>query len=113
MRKNVVKVHVIIVGFMRQSSEGRAAAIIGSAKPAEALAFNEAHFDLKTESGGIGQSKSKNSIDLVLDNNKWASAHGVIGTPCLIFRTKQGYIEAMSTPMHFANFIENIKVDKP
>jgi len=52
-----LRIHWILVGFLKQSSAARAAAILTAANRAKALAKDEERFDLTREEGGIAELK--------------------------------------------------------
>ncbi|MGA7801831.1 MAG: thiol:disulfide interchange protein DsbG [Gammaproteobacteria bacterium] len=87
-----VRIHWILVGFLKKSSAGRSAAILAAADRAKALTQDEEHFDLKHEEGGIAELKPipKKWQD-VLD--KHLAIMGKLrfqGTPGLVFKDVHG-----------------------
>lgn len=77
-----------LVGFLKQSSTGRAAAILSAQDPAKALVKNENGFDEKSENGGIKPDDSPSKqIKAVIDtHSKQMSAAGGTGTPTLLYK---------------------------
>ncbi|RJS91605.1 thiol:disulfide interchange protein DsbG [Salinisphaera sp. Q1T1-3] len=77
-----------MVGFLKDSSPGRAAAILSAKNPVKALLENENGFDESTEQGGI-----KPATDISDDLQQQLKAHaklmaeaGGSGTPTLIYK---------------------------
>lgn len=91
-----VKVHVIQVGFLKQSSLGKAAAIFAAKDPAAALAQDEAKFDTAKEEGSIVPDMSNaDAVAKVKDNNAWMKAQGIKGTPYMMYRDTNGKPQAI------------------
>lgn len=91
-----VKVHVIQVGFLKQSSLGKAAAIFAAKDPAAALAEDEANFDTAKEEGSIAPDTSDAAaVAKVQDNNAWMKTQGIKGTPYMLFRDTEGKPQAI------------------
>lgn len=57
VRAGKIRIHWAMVGFLKRSSAGRAAAILAAADGAKALTEDEVRFDLKDEEGGIAALK--------------------------------------------------------
>lgn len=78
----------VMVGFLRSTSMGRAAAILSAEDPVMALAENEKGFKEKSETGGIKPLKSpSDEIKKVLDAHyEQMSAAGGTGTPTLLYK---------------------------
>jgi thiol:disulfide interchange protein DsbG len=81
-----------MVGFLKPTSLGRAAAILSAADPARALATDEQSFDVATEEGGI-------AVPVVIPpavraavvaNTRLLAASGAEATPTLLFRDHAG-----------------------
>ena len=81
-----------MVGFLKESSAGRAAAILTADDPARAFAKNEAGFDEDTESGGLEPAETIDAdIQQVLEAHaKQMAAAGGSGTPTLVYKDAQG-----------------------
>ncbi len=81
-----------MVGFLKDTSAGRAAAILTADDPAKAFARNEAGFDEASESGGIEPVQDIDAdIQNVLDAHaKQMAAAGGSGTPTLVYKDAQG-----------------------
>ena len=81
-----------MVGFLKDTSAGRAAAILSADEPAKAFAKNEAGFDEASESGGIKPIEDIDAdIQNVLDAHaKQMAAAGGSGTPTLVYKDAQG-----------------------
>lgn len=83
-----LQVQWALVGFLKPSSMGRAAAILSAKKPLEALAENEAGFDEDKEEGGI---KAIDSPDpklkkLIEQRAKDMAEAGGRGTPTVVYK---------------------------
>ena len=87
-----LRVRWVLVGFLEQTSQARAAAILAAANPAQALRFDEDHFDVAREHGGIAPARQigpdiltvlKTHLDVMSDI-------GGNGTPTLLYRAGNG-----------------------
>ena len=88
-----VKVHVIQVGFLKPDSLGKAAAILGSKDPQEALAKDESNFNEAQEEGGIkADTSNAGVVAQVKANNAWMQSHGIGGTPYMLYRDVHGNV---------------------
>lgn len=78
-----------LVGFLKPSSPGRAAAILAAQDPVKALHANESHFDVTAEEGGLAPDKSPAAtlLRLLQRHGNEMRAVGGTGTPTLIYRT--------------------------
>lgn len=89
-----VKVHVIQVGFLKSDSLAKAAAILASKNPAEALVEDETKFNVDAEEGGIeGSLKDAKAVADVKANNAWMQSHGIGGTPYVLYRDVHGKVQ--------------------
>lgn len=86
-----VQLRHVMVGVIRESSPGKAAAILGASDPSAALLENEKNYD----QGGIAPAKEVPAdIRKVLeDNHKLMLAMGFRGTPGIIVRGDDGLIK--------------------
>lgn len=82
-----LRVRYVVVAFLKPSSAGKAAAILGASDPATAMAANEKGFDEATEEGGITPAKNPDPATLaaVENNTKLLSESGEVATPTLIY----------------------------
>ncbi len=87
-----LQVRWVLVGFLERTSQARAAAILTSAHPAQALRFDEDRFDVAREHGGIAPARRiAPQIRLVLKQHLDAMSDvDGNGTPTLLYRTKKG-----------------------
>lgn len=95
--KGKVRLHWVMVGFLKKSSAGRAAAIMAAADSQQALAEDQNHFDLKHEEGGIRPlnpipKKWLNVLHKHTDLMKYAQFEG---TPGLVFKNAHGVWRGM------------------
>ncbi|GAB3679697.1 thiol:disulfide interchange protein DsbG [Salinisphaera aquimarina] len=89
-----------MVGFVKASSTGRAAAILSADDPLAALIENEAGFDEETENGGIAPVESPaGEIKTVLDSHaKQMAAAGGTGTPMLLYQQDGKWVSRTGAP---------------
>lgn len=89
-----------MVGFVKRSSAGRAAAILSANDPLAALVENEAGFDESTENGGIAPADSiADEVKTVLDAHaKQMAAAGGTGTPTLLYRQNGEWVAKVGAP---------------
>ena len=87
-----VRLHWVMVGFLKPDSEAKAAAILAADKPVEALAKNEEKFDAGHESGGIKPlDKVPEDLAKTLKHHGELMAQGqYTGTPALLFKDTEG-----------------------
>jgi len=91
VKNGTLKVHLIMVGFLKPDSLGKAAAIYASPDPAAAFVKDETQFNAATEEGGVKPDLSnKDAVAAIKANNAWMSAHGITGTPYILYRNKSG-----------------------
>lgn len=91
VQNGTVKVHVILAGFLKPDSLGKAAAIFASKDPGAALVLDETKFNAAAEEGGIKPDlTNKNAVAAVKANNAWMQSHGIGGTPYILYRNKAG-----------------------
>jgi thiol:disulfide interchange protein DsbG len=85
-----MQVNFIPVGFLHPDSAAKAQAILASKNPAGAIAYNEQHFIVKTESGGVkpDMKTPKNAVDEVASNTKLLASSGELATPTLFYKRK-------------------------
>ncbi|PKY09947.1 thiol:disulfide interchange protein DsbG [Acidithiobacillus marinus] len=86
-----LRVRYVVVAFLKPSSAGKAAAILGASNPAAAMAANEKGFDEATEEGGItpAQHPDQATLAAVENNTKLLSDSGEVATPTLIYCNAQ------------------------
>lgn len=87
-----LRVRFVVVAFLKPSSAPKAAAILGAANPAAAMAANEKGFDEATEEGGIAPAENPSAATMsALENNtKLLSESGEVATPTLIYCNAKG-----------------------
>lgn len=90
VRAGKLHLRVALVGFLKPTSAAKAAAILAARHPAQALAFNESHFNVITEEGGIRPDyQAPLSIRrAVSDNTQLLAQTGEEATPTLLYYTK-------------------------
>lgn len=92
VKKGDLKIHLIPVGFLKPSSAPKAETIIAAKDPAKAWAYDEAHFNVPEEEGGIvplAKIPANDQKDIQA-NNEWMNHHGINGTPFLVYKNAQG-----------------------
>lgn len=87
-----IRIHWAMVGFLKKSSAGRAAAIMAAKDGAGALAEDEQKFNLKKEEGAIAEltpipPKYKKALS---DHSKIMSKVRFTGTPGIVFKDTHG-----------------------
>lgn len=92
VNKGELQIHMIPVGFLKPSSAAKAETIIASKDPAKAWRYDEAHFNVAEEEGGIVPLKviPANDRHDIQANNTWMNQHGINGTPFLVYQNSQG-----------------------
>ena len=92
-----LRLRVVMVGFLKPTSFGRAAAILMAADPAAALAADEKGFDVKTEEGAIPPAaKIPAAIgDAVKANTHLLARSGFEATPTLLYKDQAGAWQVM------------------
>ncbi len=92
VRKGDLRLRVTLVGFLKPSSADKAAAILLAKSPAKALAYNEAHFRVAVEEGGIRPIRHPHpAITGVVGANTGILSHtGALATPTIVYCKKPG-----------------------
>lgn len=87
-----LQVSWVLVGFLKPSSKGRAAAILSADSPMAMLAKNEKGFNDDSEEGGIKPQKSPTkALSQAIDQHyKQMAAAGGNGTPTVLYRDNKG-----------------------
>ncbi|MDA8151288.1 MAG: thiol:disulfide interchange protein DsbG [Acidithiobacillus sp.] len=87
-----LRVRYVVVAFLKPSSMPKAAAILGAADPAAAMAKNEKGFDTVTEEGGIApaQNPAAATLSAVENNTRLLGESGEMATPTLIYCNSKG-----------------------
>jgi len=87
VKSGKLRLRVTLVGFLKPSSAGKAAAILSAKNPVKALAYNEAHFNVQTEEGGIKPiSHPMPAITGVVGANTGIlSRTGALATPTVVY----------------------------
>ena len=82
---------VVLVGFLKPTSPAKAAAVLMAKHPALALAFNESHFNVAQEEGGIHPAVSPPAPfrQAVIRNTQLLIRTGEEATPTLLYFDKQ------------------------
>ncbi|WP_416430816.1 thiol:disulfide interchange protein DsbG [Piscirickettsia salmonis] len=94
IQRGQLSIRWIMVAFLKQNSEGKAAAILSAKNPVALLEQDEKTFDLKTESGGIvplAENDISVAVKMALKKNMaFFEKNGMQGTPVVIYKNKQG-----------------------
>lgn len=105
-----LQVKLALVGFLKPSSMGRAAAILSADDPAQAWTKNEEGFNKSTEDGAIDPVKSPSDElkDIMNAHFKAMTAAGGDGTPTLLFKEDGHWKAKVGAPskswlQHFVN----------
>ena len=87
-----IRMHWVMVGFLKSSSAGRAAAMMAAKNGAEAIDQDEASFDVGQEEGAIKPlDPIPEKLQKVLDRHgRLMAVLGFHGTPSLIYRNQEG-----------------------
>lgn len=82
---------VVLVGFLKPSSAAKAEAVLMAKHPTQAMAFDESHFNVITEEGGIHPAvNAPVSIRRAVHRNTQLLIRtGEEATPTLLYRTRQ------------------------
>ena len=91
-----VQVRWIPVSVVKSSSAPRAAAILTSQSPVKALEYNESHFVLSSEDGGVSPAPKVDPtiIHSLEANRSLMDAFGVNGTPAFVWKSADGKVQA-------------------
>ncbi len=84
-----LSVRWIIVGIIKPSSKAKAAAILSAKNPDQALRYNEQHFSVKTEEGGIKPLKNPSAQvkKEIQDNIDFMMKNQITATPVILYKT--------------------------
>lgn len=91
-----VQVRWIPVNVVKPSSALRAAAILTAQSPFKALEYNEGHFALSSEDGGISPAIKVDPaiMSSLTANRSLMDAFGVNGTPAFVWKSADGKVQA-------------------
>lgn len=91
LEQSRVQVRHIMVGFLRPSSEPKAATILAADNPAEALARHENSF----KQGGTPEDKNVNQkfVEQVRENTRFMKSNDIFATPTIIFKDTNGRVQ--------------------
>ncbi len=106
-----LRVRFVVVAFLKNSSLPKAEAILSAANPAQALATNEALFNVKTEEGGIVpiQKPSPTVMGDVERNTFLLRSTGEMATPTILYCNKQNEpVVAHGIPRDADSFLKSI-----
>ena len=90
-----VRVHWVPTSFLKEDSLGKAAAVMLSSNPANALQEHESAFNPQTEEGGIHPVQPTKKVEIAIHANTDLLALGNGGqaaTPTLVFQKKSGEV---------------------
>lgn len=105
-----LRVTYVPVGFLKPSSAGKAAAILTAHDPAAALAYDEAHFNVGIEEGGITPVKAPPMVAAALKQHLHEMQQlQSDGTPTLLYRTRAGrWAVTMGVPPNMSAFLAKL-----
>ncbi|PKY09635.1 hypothetical protein B1757_13605 [Acidithiobacillus marinus] len=109
--KGKLRMRVTLVGFLKPSSAPKATAILASKDPAKAMAYNERHFNVPEEEGGIHPlNKSDPRITATVGANTAILTHtGETATPTILFCKKDGGLAMIhGAPRNLDGFIRHL-----
>lgn len=111
VQKGDLNIHVIPVGFLKPSSLPKAATVIASKDPAKAWALDEKGFNDADEEGGLKPMASIPSQDRldIQKNTAWMNAHGINGTPFILYQTQTGWGAIPGLPQDIPAFMAQVK----
>jgi hypothetical protein len=95
IKANKVAVHWLVVGMLKPSSTEKAQAILSSKNPLAALTYNETHFDMKAENGGVTKEKypiNKQGIAAAKANSDFFTDQKFMNAPLIIYKNKKGEV---------------------
>ena len=92
-----LRLRVVMVAFLKPSSDGRAAAILMARDPAAALATDENGFDVPREEGGLAPATAIPAAvrDALAANIGLLARSGPVATPTLLYRDRAGAWQIM------------------
>lgn len=111
VKSGQLSIRAVPVGFLKPGSAKKAAAILLDKDPAQALTFNEAHFNAATEEGGIHIPSHipPSILAEVHANNAWMQSAGIAGTPLLLWHGPHGHAHRQDgMPLSISTFIKEV-----
>jgi len=92
IRKGLVQLRIMPVGFLKPSSLPKAVTILLSKHPARSWIYDEQHFNVALEEGGIVPRKHlpRDVVAEVRANWAWMNRDGYYGTPLLVWLNRSG-----------------------
>lgn len=95
IKANKIAVHWLVVGMLKPSSTEKAQAILSSKNPLAALTYNETHFDMDAENGGVTKQKypiNKEGIIAAKANSDFFTDQKFVSAPLIIYKNKKGEV---------------------
>ena len=95
IKANKVAVHWLVVGMLKPSSTEKSQAILSSKDPLAALTYNETHFDMKAENGGVTKEKypiNKQGVVAAKANSDFFTDQKFMNAPLIIYKNKKGEV---------------------
>jgi thiol:disulfide interchange protein DsbG len=93
IKEKKIAVHWLVVGMLKPSSTEKAQAILSSKNPFAALTYNETHFDMDAENGGVTKDKypiNKQGIAAAKANLDFFIGQEFMMAPLIIYKNKKG-----------------------
>lgn len=115
VKKGDLRMRVTLVGFLKPSSAPKATAILASKDPVQAMAYNEQHFNVPAEEGGIKpMKKSDPSITAAVGaNTAILTRTGETATPTLLFCQNNGKMRMVhGLPRNTQSFVNRLSHGK-
>lgn len=92
-----VRVHWVMVGFLKPSSRTKAVGIMAAGSPVSALRQNERDFDQNQESGGFQPSGDAPDLQkrIVAANTDLLRSSGTLATPTVVYMDRSGHAQVV------------------
>jgi thiol:disulfide interchange protein DsbG len=111
LQNGSLRLSVVPVGVIKETSPGRAEAMLAAADPAKALSLDEARFDTQNEEGGLPEAKNPPAkiVAEINANNAFMAKNNVSGTPYLLFHDASGAVQAVTgMPQDMTAFVTGV-----
>lgn len=111
LQNGSLRLSVVPVGVIKETSPGRAEAMLAAADPAKALSLDEARFDTQNEEGGLPEAKNPPAkiVAEINANNAFMAKNNVSGTPYLLFHDASGAVQAVTgMPQDMTAFVAGV-----
>lgn len=110
VKRGQLRIRFVVAGFLKPSSVPKAETLLSAPSPAQALAHNEAHFQVRREEGGLTADRHPDPqiLRAVRENTRLLTESGETATPTLIYAKKGHFAVYHGLPPHTDAFLRSL-----